>query len=518
MMSAPAGDLRPSLDEIAEEAQRALEERPSLSIRRRISLGFFLLFALALGITIAAIIILSRIQTKLLFMEAAGNYSFEIQQARRFEKNYFLYGTNLADALDHALQARDILNREGEKISSVVGAAHFQIMVSHIQRYEELLNQLAQLGRNRTANAPPKYEAIEEELRQHGAEMVSVAEELMAKERKSINTMLLMSQRVPIVFLLALLVLVIYLTNFVARQMLSPLNRLMEATRRISEGDFTPITPRRHYRDEFSQLAMALNHMMRQVHQRQEQLLQAHKLKAIGTLTAGVAHELNNPLNNIMLTSSALMEEYKQLSNEEREDMINDLLHESERAQKIVRKLLDFAREGEMESEAFEIGEVIARTIQLAGNQIDLANVKVRGESDSSVPQVYGDKQQISRVFLNIILNALDAMPKGGTLTISVRNTKDREYVAIDFTDTGVGIPEHKLTEIFDPFYTTKKNGKGTGLGLSVSLGIVQQHGGEIKVASKVNEGSTFTVLLSAAKIPANMPESKLGGKECGQI
>jgi two-component system NtrC family sensor kinase len=123
------------------------------------------------------------------------------------------------------------------------------------------------------------------------------------------------------------------------------------------------------------------------------------------------------------------------------------------------------------------------------------------------MPQVYGDRQQLNQVFLNIILNALDAMPNGGTLNISVHNTKDREYVAVDFTDTGVGIPEHKLSDVFDPFYTSKRNGKGTGLGLSVSLGIVQKHGGEIKVSSKVNQGTTFTVLLPAAKIPASIPE-----------
>jgi len=250
---------------------------------------------------------------------------------------------------------------------------------------------------------------------------------------------------------------------------------------------------------------MALNHMMLQLVRRQEQLVQAHKLKAVGTLTAGVAHELNNPLNNIILTSSALMEEYKGLSDEEFEDMINDLLNESERAQKIVRKLLDFARESEMESEAIEVEEVIDQTLQLASNQIKLANVKVKGEISSELPQIYGDRQQLIQVFLNIVLNALDAMPNGGTLSISVHNTKDREYVAIDFTDNGEGIPEHKLGDIFDPFYTSKRDGKGTGLGLSVSLGIVQKFGGEIKVSSKLNKGTTFTVLLPAAKIPASM-------------
>jgi len=108
-------------------------------------------------------------------------------------------------------------------------------------------------------------------------------------------------------------------------------------------------------------------------------------------------------------------------------------------------------------------------------------------------------------VFLNIVLNALHAMPNGGTLDISVRNTKDRNSVLVEFTDTGVGIPEHQINNIFDPFFSTKPDAKGTGLGLSVSLGIIRQHGGDIKVKSQVNVGTTFTISLPTARVPAEM-------------
>jgi len=373
-----------------------------------------------------------------------------------------------------------------------------------LKQYENLLKKIKEIENQ---NPSPALEPLESELRRYGAEMVTVANQFLAKERESVNSMLALSHKIPLVFLSLLILLIIFLAYFVADQMLAPLNRMMAATTRIAEGDFTPIIPRRRYNDEYSKLGMALNHMMVQLVRRQEQLVQTHKLKAVGTLTAGVAHELNNPLNNIILTSSALMEEYRELSDEEREDMLNDLLNEADRAQKIVRKLLDFARESEMETEALDIEDLINRTLALASNQIKLAKVKVKGEIHSDIPQVYGDSRQLIQVFLNIILNALDAMPNGGELSISIYNTQDRENVAVAFTDTGVGIPQHKLRDIFDPFYTTKRSGKGTGLGLSVSLGIVEKHGGEIKVSSQVNQGSTFTVLLPAAKIPANMPE-----------
>ncbi len=507
-MTSPQRDEIPVVDALETKAERALMERPSLSIRTRISLGFFLLFAMALGITIAAIIILNRIQDKLLFLESASKYTFEIQQARRFEKNYFLYGTNLTDALDNVRGAREILEREGGNMTSVVGAGQFHTMVIHIQRYEELLNQLAKLDREKSNVSPKKYEVIEEELRQHGAEMVAVADEMMAKERKFINTMLLMSQRIPVVFLLVLLILVIYLINFIARQMLQPLNRLMESTRRISEGDFTPIMPRRRYRDEFSELAIAMNHMMNQLVHRHDLLVQAQKLKAVGTLTAGVAHELNNPINNIMLTASMLIEDYQTLPDKERLEMANDLLDQAERARKIVRNLLDFARESEIATELLQAKDLIEGTLQLAMNQIRFANVKVDTRFAYNLPPIHGDRQQLNQVFLNIILNALDAMPEGGTLTITTGYASEQDFIAIEFRDTGMGVPEHILPSIFDPFFSSKPMGKGTGLGLSVSLGIIQKHGGEIQARSQLKKGTTFTILLPIAKVPAEIPDS----------
>jgi len=503
-MSSPKTESLPSWEEIAGEAQRALRERPSVSIRVRLTLGFLAWFVLSLAIAIFSMVNVSSITEKLHFLESAQNYIFEIQQARRFEKNFFLYHTNLDDALEHVHNAREILKTNGQEMGKVVGAKNYDTMKSHLKQYEGILLEIKKTeaeNENPVLNLKP----IELRLRQFGAEMVTVGNQLLDKEREQVNSLLRLSHKIPLVFLALLILLILSVAFFIVNQMLASLNRMVQTTTRIAEGDFTPITPRRRYNDEFSRLAMALNHMMLQLVRRQEQLVQAHKLKAVGTLTAGVAHELNNPLNNIILTSSALMEEYKGLSDEEFEDMINDLLNESERAQKIVRKLVDFARESEMESEAIEVEEVIDQTLQLASNQIKLANVKVKGEISSELPQIYGDRQQLIQVFLNIVLNALDAMPNGGTLSISVHNTKDREYVAIDFTDNGEGIPEHKLGDIFDPFYTSKRDGKGTGLGLSVSLGIVQKFGGEIKVSSKLNKGTTFTVLLPAAKIPASM-------------
>jgi len=496
-------DERSSLKEIGESAQKALRERPNFSIRARLGLGFLVWFVLSLSVTVVSTLLISRIENILYFTEAANEYTFEIQQARRFEKNYFLYRTNLEDALDHVRNAKLILESERGNIESVVGTANLDAMTRHVRRYEQLLVLLRGLEAVPNDQAQSAYEGIETELREHGSEMVAVAEDLVARERRAVNSMLRMSQRVPIAFLSLLGLLLAFLAFFISRQMLAPLNRMVHDAHRMAAGDFTPIRPRRRYHDEFSELALALNHMMLELVHRHDLLVQAHKLKAVGTLTAGVAHELNNPINNIMLTASMLLEDHEELSPAERLDMVTDLVGESERAQKIVRNLLDFARESSVQLEAIRAEDVVEETLQLAANQIKLAKVKVTGEVDDSLPRIYGDRQQLTQVFLNMVLNALDAMPGGGTLNITISDTHRRDFVAVEFTDTGTGIPEQQLKSIFDPFYTTKPDAKGTGLGLSVSLGIIKQHGGDIKVRSRVNQGTTFTILLPIAEVPA---------------
>jgi two-component system NtrC family sensor kinase len=490
-MSSAAENAHSTLDAIADEAQRSLRGRPSFSIRTRLVIGFLLWIVLSLGITLASILTTSLIQSKLIFLE--------IQQARRFEKNYFLYETGLDDALEHVQNANEILLRERENIVGVIGTQQHNEMIHHVDRYEYLLGSL------RDGETSPERGDIEAEVREHGAQMVMVADELLAKERRVVNSMLTVSRCIPLGFLLLLILLIVYFALIMARQVFAPLNRMMRVLRRIADGDLTPAMPQKGYRDEFSQLAMAMNHMMVQLNRRHEMLAQAQKLKAVGTLTAGVAHELNNPINNIVLTADAIRDDYADLSDDERREMADDLVSQSERAQRIVRNLLEFAREDRISAGAHEVEEIIESTLRLAANQIKLSNVRIKGELSSNLSPIYGDKQQLEQVFLNLVLNALDAMPDGGTLTISCETTRDREHVCVKFADSGVGIPEHMLPDVFNPFFTTKPGTKGTGLGLAVSLAIVRQHGGDMRVESEVGVGTTFSVLLPVVKVPADV-------------
>ena len=375
------GESRPTFDAIAEEAQRALRDRPRMSIRSRLVIAFTLFLVMSLGLAIALIITVNRINDKLRFVEAVTSYTFEIQQARRFEKNFFLYHTNLEEALENVHLAQELLYRESGNIASEIGESQYKIMLDHVASYERLLTRIEELDARGMESSAPAFKEIEDELREHGAHMVDVASQLVAKERTAVNDMLGRSQQIPVAFLLILIILIIYIAVFIGRQVLAPLHRMMMASKRIADGNFTPLRPMRRFYDEFSELAVAMNHMINQLVHRQELLVQAHKLHAVGTLTAGVAHELNNPINNIMLTASLLQEDYKETSEEEKLDMIGDLVGQSERAQRIVRNLLDFARESDIVSEPHDVQGIIEETLQLASNQIKLSEGEGSGRN-----------------------------------------------------------------------------------------------------------------------------------------
>ena len=229
----------------------------------------------------------------------------------------------------------------------------------------------------------------------------------------------------------------------------------------------------------------------------QKQLIQSEKLASVGRLAAGVGHEVNNPLTGILTYGHFLSKRAneKDFVKEYSEKIVNETM----RCRKIIRRLLDFARQTEPEKELADINKIVKDTLALIENQASLQNIKIVTEFNEQLPMIMVDSNQIQEVFTNIILNALDAMPDGGFLTISDRAV-DGRFIEINFIDTGCGIPVEDLDRLFDPFFTTKKVGEGTGLGLSVSYGIIEKHNGAIEVQSEVGNGSTFVVKLPVDK------------------
>jgi two-component system NtrC family sensor kinase len=224
------------------------------------------------------------------------------------------------------------------------------------------------------------------------------------------------------------------------------------------------------------------------------QLIQLEKLRSLGEMAAGVAHEINNPLGGILIYASLLMERLAP-DDAQREDL-GRIVQEATRCQEIVKSLLQFARQSDPKKELLDINRAITDGLHFLENQATFHNIEIIKELDPSLPPLLGNAGQLKQVFLNIIINAADAMHARGVLTIKTFLSEDGNRVVIEFTDTGEGIPEDILPRIFDPFFTTKAVGEGTGLGLSMSYGIVKEHKGHIEVDTVPGSGTTFRVLL----------------------
>jgi two-component system, NtrC family, sensor kinase len=495
----------------AESARKALLTRRRFSLRFQIYLGFLLVFLFAVGISAALLVTMVEVEEKLRVLEIVNDYVNEIQQARRFEKNYFLYGTNLSDALENVFKARDIFERNREELASILTKDGRNVVPPDIHAYESLLKELSDLDQEGKDPAVYRKEKkrVELELRRQGQELVSFAQNLMGREKAAVSQALTRSRTIHISALVVLLFFILINAYLLGSRILHSINRFTSHARRIASGDTTPIMPAHPFRDEFTDLAVAINHMIQELESREAVLIQSHKMRAVGTLTAGVAHELNNPMNNITLTAHMLLEDYDSLDDGERREMIEDIVSEAKRSKDIISNLLDFARESGSQLEPLDLRQLLQDTITLAGNQIKLSGIRIEFQATDILPRVHGDSQQLRQVFLNLILNAIDASTKGDKIQVVVLPADNPNYVAVKVIDTGEGIPEHILSSIFDPFFTTKGKGKGTGLGLSVSQGIIAKHGGRIRVSSREGEGSTFTVTLPVTTIPAELSKAR---------
>ena len=298
-----------------------------------------------------------------------------------------------------------------------------------------------------------------------------------------------------VVFALSAMAALVVIIGLVMRRWLDkPVAELVAATRHVAGGDL-------QYRlqetrdDELGMLARSFNHMTQKLSEARLQLFQSDKLASLGRLAAGVAHEINNPLTGVLTYSSYLLKR-----TEDRPEIQEDLkviVRETLRSREIVKSLLDFARQSMPRKAEADLNEVIERAAAVVANQLALKKVRLVRNLDPAIPKAVVDANQLQQVFINLLVNASDAIgPEGGTITVSSA-AKDGA-IELKFADTGCGIPADKLSRIFEPFYTTKGQ-KGTGLGLSIVWGIVNNHNGTISVDSKVGSGTTFTIRMAVA-------------------
>lgn len=481
-----------------ESIKKSLLDRPKFSIRLQIILLFLITFSLTCIIIIADMIFISDMADQQNFLEKATTFEFEIEQARRYEKNYFLYGTNLLDALDHINKAMSIKENCEEEMRLIIGDQACDLVTTNLDRYRDSLEKLRSFSFSSGKLSAEEKLKIESEIRNYGAAILANASTAVSQERLRLHSWLNTLKFRALTALLFMLIIGIGLTTYTVQQIIGSYKRFEKYTDRISKGDFSLVMPIKKYRDEFTNLAIALNQMLLELKIRENELLQSHKMAAVGTLTAGIAHELNNPLNNISLITESLIDEFDSWDDEEKKKMLKDIYKQVERASVTVANLLDFTHRDDSSFVHLSINDILERTLNFIENEINLSNVHLDTDLAANLPKIKGNQHNLQQVFLNIFLNSIQAMPDGGKLI--VKSCVENNLIRIDITDTGTGISKENKEKIFDPFFTTKIVGEGTGLGLSVSYGVIKQHHGEISVDSELGKGCTFSILLPIAK------------------
>ena len=324
--------------------------------------------------------------------------------------------------------------------------------------------------------------------------------------------------------LLFALVVAVFGTTFLRNYLIRPLRKMLDATEKISQGNFD-VAVEFESDNELGQLALAFNRMAEELAHRQkhledqlkqlaeinaeltktrDQLIISEKLASVGKLAAGVAHEIGNPLSIVngyleMVSRSSRLEAKEK-------DMLSRMDGELKRINQIIRELIDYARPPIGELQFVDINMVISETLKLMETQKEFHKIRPELQLGRDLPMIQARPNQLKQVFVNLFLNALDAMNDGGMLGLKTYISGDgSQEVVAEISDTGVGIPPENLSKIFDPFFSTKEPGKGVGLGLSISLKLIEVMNGKIEVLSEPGKGSTFKLRF------------KFGGQESGQ-
>jgi two-component system, NtrC family, sensor kinase len=304
-----------------------------------------------------------------------------------------------------------------------------------------------------------------------------------------------------------------------------PIKALKNGTERLAQGDLGyQLDVRSH--DEVGELAHSFNDMSLQLHaaneevvawtktledrveQKTRELKRAHdhvlhseKMASIGKMAAVVAHEINNPLSGI-LTYARLLQKWLERGTmqgekrQEAEECLSLIASESRRCGDLVKNLLTFSRSAPMNAEPTDLNLVIDRCVRLVQHQLELGAIQLHTDLGSSLPKVHGDPSQIEQVVLALVMNAIDAMPRGGNLWLQTRLNENQQELELEVRDDGMGIPPEILPQIFEPFLTTKEATHGVGLGLAISHSIIERHRGRIEVQSESGKGTRFTIAL----------------------
>ncbi len=413
-----------------------------------------------------------------------------VLECRRYEKNYFLYfnRTDLREAITYASNAEkkqaDIIDKYKEAVRHLPLRGHLK----NLKQYKALLTDLLN-----TDAGKHREKLLQKQIRTIGKQITDNIESIVSNEREKIRGLIYKTNLYLYGALIAIFVITAITVIFIALNVNAPLKSIEIAIHKIAKGDYSSIPPV-STGDIFESLVNSLNRMIEVLNRRNEQLIHSEKLASLGTLTSGVAHELNNPLNNISTSIQILEEEIEDGDVEYKRMLLEETENQIDRARDIIKGLLEFSRERRFVPRKVNFKKLVEKTMKLIKGEIP-SNVTQHFRLDDSLEVRIGP-HQIQRVIMNLVINAAHAMENGGgEMTITAERTDENTF-CFQVRDTGEGIRKEDMERIFDPFYTTKEVGKGTGLGLSISHGIIESHGGRMEVESQEGMGTVFKVSL----------------------
>ncbi len=459
-----------------------------MKIENKILLSNTLSLVLIAVIGLFAIRETNLVLTKLHFVEIADDLNASFLEMRLSEKNYFLYkeAVDLRDILDKLDSTYGTIMSERESIELAVGRDTIDELVMRLSEYRNVVDKVLK--------SQGDISGAQELVREKGKALRTFSDDITRAERDNVNRLVYNAAKLMLFGTMAVIVISFVILRVISRKVSRSLRTVETLAETISQGDFHLKGLDAPSNDEVGSVIRAINQMSERLAEREDELVQAKKLSSLGILTAGVAHELTNPLNNISMTAQTYQELYAKLSEAQRISFMATIESETDRIRDIVRNLLDFAKPKELALQPIDINEVIRHTLPLVRNMLEISNLDLDLDLRPGLPRVVIDEGQIRQVLVNLITNAAQASSPRMSISISSRRAA-AGGVEASVSDTGKGIPQEQVPHLFDPFFTTKGEG-GTGLGLSISYGIIKKHGGEIRVSSTVGKGSTFTVVL----------------------
>jgi signal transduction histidine kinase len=427
---------------------------------------------------------------KLEVVELAYSLNSIILEVRRYEKNFLLYETQ--DSLQENNRQVELVLKTIETISRRVATFKAHPMLTRLKditlAYQEEMDDLSKMI---NTNSEMVNDESADQLRYQGQEMTEFSKILVSFEHNQIRIILDELVRRLIVWSLVAIAVGVFMPLVMSFGIFKPLRIIKEATEDIALGRFSKIEVL-DTRDEMQQVMEAFNIMVKELERRQDQLVQSQKLSSIGTLTAGVAHQLNNPLNNISTSCQIAVDDFDAGDPELIKLMLRNIEQETYRARDVVQGLLEFSRSKEFKLHPANLHNVVNRSVLLVKSQVPSAiEILVDIPENLFLPM---DAQRMQEVLIIMIINASQAITGEGKISLSASVDTVKKKAVIEIRDTGTGIPDEIKDRLFDPFYTTKEEGKGTGLGLSIAYGIIRKHNGEIVVESVVGQGASFFI------------------------